>query len=898
MAFCGIVPAYFLDAFEWCVGSSSYERHVDMAISEDLSRYSRSSVKRTQELRSAFAKLDVQAVTEVAAHSHGKSAADRSSGSALIATLGPSLGMRVVNLQGSAADERDGAVYTRHTRWGKDLTVTPAQVEKRDNDLTAMVDVDYYVDMRDHLARNFRPLVLYTLQPSQAARSEGEYKYCFDADNRVRYTVSGGATYRHPVWNWKGDAVSATRSMCGIPLTYSVFSLERRNTDPDHQLILVSPLKKFFGVRAWLAKLRAQASDLVRLQPVDGDYVRLQVNAPDGMRMSTARVGGYLSATVPVTVDEAVASAARTMSKITHATVKAKMTDVSGEKSSTQGSEILLEYHQTGGSHKDEVSVLNWVRPFQWVSNYREYEPEKPAMESFMKPLLNEAFVPDRCRNNDQRMVDERVVKLKKPETRPPSKRVVDAMRSFARRMRIESGSTKLHPVEVDVVYEKQSRPSQRRILDEAQHGARVRKAEVMQKNEAYQNVNDPRPITMINGVDKMEYSQYMYAFAEVLKGMKWYAFGKTPKKVARRVAKVCGSAKSHVDSTDFSRQDGRVNATARLFERIIMLELFDETHHVEMLQLMRNQTCLLAKTVFKVTYDTGMARASGSPETSAFNTALNAFIAYLGFRFTNVDGAYLTDEQAWSRLGVYGGDDGLTADQSKQAVERAALIMGQVMTCERYTFGSPGVNFLARHYGPDVWHNTEGSDNSCCDIRRQLSKFHVSVRLPGNVSRETKLKEKAYAFYLTDSETPIIGHFVSAVVKHHKLRKYKYQNLLGIWNSDISQQDQYPNTEADWMWDLFRKQLPEYDEIGFLGWIQKCDKSALMDIPRFYADLELVKKPGLVAVDGDFQGEPLPKVEPKIEKITKRKWHRGPRTNNGYRKATGKTASQRNKNS
>ena len=173
--------------------------------------------------------------------------------------------------------------------------------------------------------------------------------------------------------------------------------------------------------------------------------------------------------------------------------------------------------------------------------------------------------------------------------------------------------------------------------------------------------MTDPRAISQIEGPVKLAYSQFIYALSDALKGFEWYAFGKTPRKIAERIAQLCFRAESHADNTDYSRQDGRVNEVVRLFERMLMLALFHPSFHVEMLKLMRSQTGLRARTTFGVKYDTGYARASGSPETSAFNTILNAFIAYLAFRMTRVDGRYLKPEEAWARLGIYGGDDSLT---------------------------------------------------------------------------------------------------------------------------------------------------------------------------------------------------------------------------------------------
>jgi hypothetical protein len=817
-----------------------------MAISDDLSVNCSNYAAQSRELRSVFAEAEVIKLAAVHGHTHGESAAARSSASAFIDSVASSTGRKAVFLQGSAADARNGREFTRVHYWGKDWNVGPRQVEKGDNDLTAMVDVDYHVDMRNHLARSFRPLIMYTVQPTRASVDRGEYKYCFTKDNELDYTVSGGGRYVHPVWNWKGDSVAATRTLCGIPITRSIFNIERKQVDRDHQVVLLTPLVKFRGVRSWLSYWAAECRELDRLKVVQGEFSRLVINTSDTMEVSTAKAGSYLCATVPASIDDAIASAALTTNKLTHSTVKSKMAPTGD----FTGSEILLEYHLKGRKPGDRVDALNSVRSFQWMKTYQEFEPENPSMVSFMKPLYDGAFVPANCENNDERMVEERVRKLKNKHDEPVlSSFLHSVMSEFCLKFKETVGGD-LAPVDYEVVYERQPRPSQRRILEQAEHDIRNDRASVFQKAEAYGNCNDPRAITQINGVDKRDYSAYVYALADRMKRCKWYAFGKTPRKIAERVAFLCSNSLSHIDSTDFSRMDGRVNALSRVLERMVMLKLYLPQYHLELMRLMKTQTNLKAKTKHGVMYNTGFARASGSPETSVFNTLLNAFIAFLGFRMTRINGRYMDGEEAWSSLGLYGGDDGLTPDQDGRAAEKAAKMMGQVMTVERTKRGDMGVAFLARHYGPDVWW---GDANSCCDIRRQLAKFHVTTKLCSRITPVIKLQEKAFAFSLSDSETPVIGWFVNKVLEYSPMEHVQYRNVLGIWNSNVVKTSHYPNRYADWMIDLLEQQIPDFDVTRFFDWIMFASAEDLMNAPTFCEPPAPAPKPGIISVDDDI---------------------------------------------
>jgi hypothetical protein len=826
-----------------------------------------------------FAEMEALKLQTVRGHTHGQSAAVRASASAFIDGLATSSGKRAVFLQGSAADVKNGREITRVHYWGKDWNVPARQVEKEDNDLCAMIDVDYHADMPCQLGNHFRPLVMYTLQPTQAAADRGEYKYTFNSLGEVDYKVSGGGHYVHRLWNWQGDSVAASRSVCGVPVTRSIFNIERKQLDEDHQLVLVTPLVKFVGLRAWLSHVGAECHELRRLNPIDRGFARLQVNKEDGIFVSTAKVGGYLSATVTSGVDEAIASAALTTSKLTHATVKSKM-----GKDSCSGSEILLEYHLGGARVLERVDALSGVRSFQWVKTYQDFEPEKPSMVAFMLPLYDGAFVPDNCQNNDERMVEQRVNKFRLAKIQPLTPFVVRAMREFGAMFRENVGGD-LRPYDYEVVYERQSKPSQRKILEDAEHGTPNDRTSVFQKGEAYGKVTDPRAISQINGSDKRDYSAFVYSLADRMKALPWYAFGRPPRELADRVAELCESAVSHVDNTDFERMDGRVNANARELERIVFLMLFHHDHHLELLQLMKSQTGLRACTKHGVQYNTAYARASGSPETSASNSILNAFIAYLGFRMTIRGGRHMTMSEAWSALGVYGGDDGLTPDQDSKAAEKAARIMGQVMTVERVKRGDMGVSFLARRYGPDVWW---GDSNSCCDIKRQLAKFHVTTRLSSRITPEIKLREKAFAFSLTDSQTPVIGWFVQRVLEFYPMNRGSYGNHLGIWNSDIEVQNHYPNQEAGWMLDLLEQQLPTFDTVGFMNWLRMAGPKDLFQSPGFDVSADHGAKQGIYMVDDDLVDNPPlvtppPSVTPVETKQTRKRYRgRKPKSQRG----------------
>jgi len=513
------------------------------------------------------------------------------------------------------------------------------------------------------------------------------------------------------------------------------------------------------------------------------------------------------------------------------------------------GVELLHEYYVMNKerTRSQNVSVPDVrVRSFQWLSKPGDFDDAaKPSMVSFMEPIVDGAFCPSMCKNNDQRAVDKRVKEVKGTSDLTPFlvKIINEFVDMFTRRSLNE-----LVPVDQDEVYEHQSRPTQRRILDDSHYEVSNTVTKTFVKRECYQNINDPRMISTINGVDKRDYSAYMYALAGVLKRFPWYAFGKSPLELADRVTWVCEHASGFVNGSDFSRMDGRVSEVARHLEQSLMMALFRIEYHEDILRLMRTQYGLKGKSRFGVNYDTSLSRLSGSPETSPFNTILNVFTAFLALRMTQTPTGFVTKGAAWRRLGVYGGDDGLSADIDFNTYSRAAAMVGQKLTSDVVKRGDVGVMFLARQYGPDVWY---GNNNSVCDYARLLSKFHCTVTMPSNITATSKLVDKSHAVWLSDKNTPIVGEFVCRV--RELFGEHQFKNICGAYIRTTDADKTYPNFYGEWMTDLFVEQLPDFNVTSFRKWLAIATKETILKPPAFMERVEAKMKPGLADIDGDL---------------------------------------------
>jgi hypothetical protein len=455
------------------------------------------------------------------------------------------------------------------------------------------------------------------------------------------------------------------------------------------------------------------------------------------------------------------------------------------------------------------------IRNYQAM--YRPHDPNaKPSMHAWSSPLIPGACAPERCLNNDIMFAQQRVKHLETTHKIPNKDyaRVTSYMEEFISFF----PEAIAHPFTVDDVYERQPRPTQQAILDEARsNGFKPFNEDYhvssFMKREAYASVKDTRCISTIEGSVKLAYSQYMYAIAEVLKeNAPWYAFGMNPKQIAERVAMLCEKAQHGVGATDCSRMDGRITAIARELEKMFCLRVLAREHHDEFLKLFETQHHRVSHTTFGYTFLSVWARLSGSPETSLFNTLLNAFMAYMCLRVANCDAS---KQECWDALGIYGGDDGLTADADAETYGRVAEWVGQKLTYDFVPRGGLGVNFLARYYSPHVWY---GDPNSMSDLKRQLSKWHVTTTHPASGRpREKIAAAKALGYWLTDRNTPVLGALAARTLE-----------ITGVvaegstWWSRYSTDVQFPNDVESFGEDYLREMLPAFDRKLFDDWLEQ----------------------------------------------------------------------------
>jgi hypothetical protein len=822
-----------------------------------------------QVYRGQFDKVLVLHNKPVEGHTHGVEARNRSSAVTFMETFAQVCGLQYYPIGLSRADVRHGFEGVKVVRHLKDLVVEPRGFVRAEGRLICMVDEDFKRDdLETFLACQKGPVLLYTFIPDTVCSGDGEATFTFDKYSNLNMTVSGGASYRHPLWNWGGDSMFARTfdwaTLTGIRSTQ--YLIDRKYVGPNRYLVLLTPIASW-GMMGTLLAETFRHNNLRRLVVAHGEFLRLNIQRWDGLYVSTARVGSFAHCTTLKSVDDVIQASAR-ISK-----VGINLPSVRGIKGvpDAAAAAVIVDYHlATTPTPVDFVFPVKLaVRGYQQLENYQP--GAKPSMNAFMSPLYHGCFAPELTVGNEKWCITDRIEKPQIDSSQRVSRNTAfikqltrRCMADFLKEMIPEPHQAA--PVDMDEVMRRQARPTQRRLIWEAfTLFSPLRIIKMFLKHEAYGGYKAPRAISTVNSLDKAQYSRFMYVVAELLKQQKWYAFGKTPKQTAQAVADICVQALHHVTNSDYDKYDGHVSEEEREFERMFVMRLFRPEYHAELDDLLRSQFGLKGISTLGIIYQMLYSRGSGSAETSGYNSFGSAFKHYLAFRMTLRGSQFMTHREAWDAMGLYGGDDGITADIDGQALEKASSAMGHNVVALEIPRGGLGVKFLARYYSDNVW---EGDVNSCCDLSRQLAKFHTTVMLPSNVSPMVKLLEKARAYYLTDKNTPIIGHFVQSVLaaaEREPLLKTRADELSHItqvivpWHSRVAVEDQYPNEYGHWMGELMMKHMPGIDVARFVRWIADCDTVEKHMHPPLIMDYHIPEVKVAMVDNGDVHEPALP---------------------------------------
>lgn len=758
------------------------------------------SRKLNYDYRPKFRKFNLVKQSPPKGHPHPTAAHFRNVANASIDSFIHSVGYNVFSESMSQHDVENGNAGTRHFHHAKDLSMDYRD-DTRNDCIIKFVDVDYYVNMWKYLSKA-KPMVIYTFDPLSVGGTIPDG--CFTiAANHVVLTMHGGATYQHQVWDFDTDCLTID-FWWGSVIYLVEFKLF--NEDKNRRLIYLEPVRVVYGPLAWCIPGK-------RLQR--RHYGFGAVNCMKLMLDEPSYSLGLAGENASVTIKET--------------TLRSVMTrlDLSKQPSLSDVERIIREEKIAEPIYAASIllTVLNDRLPIFLSSLYgtktKSHEIDEITYQS-LYPLVTEdgkpsarmldgpvvirgAVAPARSYNNDVKCVEDRILKVRNPN-KPIPARFHQYRNEFCRLLVPDD---KMHtgvPWQAYEVEECQTRPTQKAAADKVRAFPFLGKFSVssFQKAELYAKIGAPRNISTVPADHRLRYSSFIYPFTKnILKNTQWYAFAKTPEALSKRLHEVCRGA-NYVIPTDYTKFDGTHGLELVTLEQQLGLRYFAPEYHSEFSSLHGMQFNAPAFTKFGVKYNTEYSRLSGSGDTSAFNSIDNAFIAYCCYREAGHD-----PNTAYSMLGIYGGDDGVSANIPVKTYDRVASIYGLILKAETILPGHC-VPFLGRLF-IDPW----TTSTSICDVLRTFRRVNMTVA-PLTVPDNLVYVRRAECMIMTDPTTPLVSHWARMILRVFpdipSAVRARHANMM---RSDLPWFGQYEDTSdffynepSDLMWTIVAKQF------------------------------------------------------------------------------------------
>jgi len=679
--------------------------------------------------------------------------------------------------------------------------------EITEDHVLVMTDVDYYLDMDTYLGQG-RPMLMYTVVPQSVECRKPDYYYRIGADDKVSYHVAGGGHYSHEIWDYDHDSLTAYKTHSDLfgritswflsyiawiadlrsIVCYDVEQL-RLDKDGEHRIVLITPT---FEVPAFLWN---NITPMERRRYAQGKVVSVY-NAVAG-QVSV----GLDSHPGEVTLDSSTLSALilRLKSKTTPFSIGDIEVFIGTKVADTKVAASLL--YGVLRENMDLTFRPNVISTSTVPVNFRPIasqplEDEKQKGMACTSPLVtNPALIPAGCHDTAEVAVRERVIKV--ANTKVPKPWLSGYADEFTARLVPNHCLGKGIPLTLDEVVADQDTPVRRARVKNAELriGAyTLNSLKTFIKTEPYTNLNDPRVITTCTTESLLELSQFAKAFKrDILLPRRWYGPGLDPEETVKRLGEVCPT--NHSIERDFSRMDGRNSKW--VLDRLVAPAYMrwccpDERPRLKhaLAQVYRRRAVSSAG----FAYDAGSGTRSGSAITTDVNTIPNAFVSYAALRLTG-----LSANEAWDNLGLYYGDDSVDnyrpgfVEASKTVTDE----LGMIAECEVSPPDQP-VTFLARRFLCPASVVT-----SYCDVRRALPKLHLSTQSPKTITRELAAVNKALGYVVTDSRTPLVGHWarrVTDIVGTHRLDRMTRDETIRFskaWPQDPSDDDSLADAVA-----------------------------------------------------------------------------------------------------
>ncbi len=704
------------------------------------------------EQRRKFNSIPFADVKMNANNPHGKDAKFRSVADHFINDYIKAIGCKVYSESMSRKDMKAGFDGSRLLYQTNDLSYGYHFSKLSTRHSVKMVDVDWFIEDFFPFLKTGNPIVMYTYIPNSVG--------LFNTTNELEVTSdgvdsrhSGGSKYRHKIWDWRHDTLFLTGQ--GIGHWGGVLvNVESRKICDSRYVVALIPRCYIPWPLNYSAKYLDNTPFLSRFIPDIFENIQIIRTTDEGEQFhSMHEIGTRIVYKVPDNDFHDCVECARMGFGISIATLER----ITGNTNAYHLRSLFTRLAEQDVKLHPFVAMGSRPRSYQpQFSDIPDDDATTPG-SVVTPPIVDSSYVPTRSAASDHSCAEHRIEGVR-PVTNIPESYYA-AGRAFVKLFR---------PKELLAPHDEQqilecATGSRRTAYYKAQNAPNKKPHfKTFQKAEAYPSVKPPRNI---NDVDKVHVTRYSRFTQPVMKycasHFAWYAFSRPPTDIANSVHQLVSAHQSIVEG-DFSKMDGSLCHFLRTIEVYSIRSCFHPRYHQEITELheaLMYQNIKMSKntTLPRRIYNSGSSRHSGSSETSLGNTVIDCFCFFLCLMECGLD-----PNDAWSALGLFGGDDSLqfVPDDCQEVFDTVFKNLGLKM---KFIKRNPGdwVYFLGRAYS-DPWTHPR----SCFDPTRFVNKFHYSSSNCFNVPLEVAAWRKALSLYVTDSQTPFVGSYCRRILE------------------------------------------------------------------------------------------------------------------------------------
>ncbi|QKN84407.1 reverse transcriptase [Rice Noda-like virus] len=676
-------------------------------------------------------------------HTHPESAVNRSAMASWMEEVAIQNGFDPYHVSKSNSDQLGGSRYYYNA---KDLTINFDDKPITKNTAFIFTDVDYYADMNSWL-KLFKPILMYTIVPTQMSKRTSEYQYHFEGNDLV-YTVCGGASYQHKLWVYEGDTLAVDTD--DYLLTYSI---EQRIVpeDVDHRYICLLPATKVPHPYSDLLSFKGEHLKRFRNDGFLYEPITDQLSIQASSKYHTVELRGIIYEAIKQRI------ACKTSPPII-ADVERILRDAKVPDACTMAP--ILFNHVTSNIERNVILTTSLDNSFQpVVTGCLTNEDGSPMGESATSNLVFPgAAFPTNSEASDLATVQGRVIRPSNDKI-PPRYYRTEANNFITQLLRSNVGTGQ--PWTIEQVRKEQDGAMQRARFNCTQHLMTTNgenKLTSFVKAEAYSTANDPRNITTMSPELTTMMSTFTYAFKEdILKKQHFYAPGKTTLEIVELLREQQGE--DGMVCTDYNRFDGSISEwLQKHVGQAAYMRWLETKFKGEFLHWFDAVFIKKARTKHGVTYNPGWGTRSGSPITTDVNTLINAFVMFCAYRKMGYN-----IKDSFKKIGVTIGDDGIQKyiPGLIEALISVTKDLGLSLDVQHHPTGP--YPFCGRLFIDPLTIN-----DSHQDLKRTLPKLHLVAASP--LSLEQRITNKAAGYLVTDAKTPIIGVWARKIMQITKL--------------------------------------------------------------------------------------------------------------------------------